>query len=280
MRRIGLTSTSLVVALTALAACARGGAVETAPPPSAQTERDIRTLLVRSADAWNDGDLDGFLLPYLHSDEVSYVGSRGPVRGYERLRQNYASSYWRNGDPDRKLGFRDIEVTPLGASYALAVGWYVLSNRGDGRETDRGIFSLVLRRTPDGWRILHDHSFGRPARALRRERGSPALEAGCADRVQTRKRRRRIARRSNARLVRLWPILPGPTDHDARRDRRGCDQPHSQCPEASTPLRQARLDGARNAQKLAAHCYHSHLCPVFGGAVRLWHPNNEQRHDL
>lgn len=163
MRRIAFISNSLATAtLVALTACARGGAVETAPPPSARVAEDIRTLLARSADAWNDGDLEGFLRPYLHSEEVSYVGGRGPVHGFDQLRQNYATSYWQGGAPDRKLGFRDIEVTRLGADYALAVGWYVLSDRGSGRETDRGIFSLVLRRTPDGWRILHDHSSAVP----------------------------------------------------------------------------------------------------------------------
>ena len=163
MRRTGRISNSLLVAALAVATgCARGGAVETAPPPSAQTATAIRTLLERSAEAWNAGDLDGFLLPYLHSEEVSYVGSRGPVHGYERLKRTYASSYWSAGRPAQTLSFRDIEVTPLGADYALAVGWYVLSDRGTGRETDRGIFSLVLRRTPDGWRILHDHSSAVP----------------------------------------------------------------------------------------------------------------------
>jgi len=52
--------------------------------------------------------------------------------------------------------FRDVEVHVLGGGHALALGRYEV--RIPGREMATGPFSLTLRRTPQGWRIIHDHS--------------------------------------------------------------------------------------------------------------------------
>ncbi len=142
----------------ATAGCTGGGAVRTAPPPVAAASEAIPGQLERSAEAWNRGDLDGFLEPYLHDGRVSFVGSSGLVRGYEALRNTYAQGYWKNGPPRTKLTFEGIDVTPTGTDAALAVGRYVLTDPVTGSEADRGIFSLTWIRTGEGWRILHDHS--------------------------------------------------------------------------------------------------------------------------
>ena len=110
-----------------------------------------------SAAAWNRGDVDGFLAPYLHAPELTFVGSSGLVRGFDTLRARYGAGYFDEGLPDR-LRFTDLEIRALSEGHALMLGRYVLEERTGGAVTSTGIFTLVWGRTAAGWRILHDHT--------------------------------------------------------------------------------------------------------------------------
>ena len=118
-------------------------------------------MLQASANAWNRGDLESFLDDYLDSDETAFVGSAVSF-GVDQIRERYLASYWKTGMPAQQLGFEDIHVRPLGSDHALARGKYVLTNP-DGSAGGTGYFSLVLVRTDDGWRIIHDHSSSSPS---------------------------------------------------------------------------------------------------------------------
>lgn len=113
-------------------------------------------MLDASADAWNRGDLQGFLDDY--ADDAAFVTSTGVIRGRDQIERRYRDGYWSGDGPPDLLSFEDIRVTPLGPDHALAVGRYILEGRDSGEETSTGIFSLVLVRTAGGWRIIHDHS--------------------------------------------------------------------------------------------------------------------------
>ena len=56
------------------------------------------------------------------------------------------------------LTFSEIEVRPLGEGYALAIGRFALQRTAAGGGDAAGRFTLVLRRTTKGWKIIHDHS--------------------------------------------------------------------------------------------------------------------------
>jgi beta-aspartyl-peptidase (threonine type) len=141
-------------ALAAVAACA------TAQPGSrnaAADQQQIEAILRESTVAWNRGDLEGFLHPYLNGPDVTFMGD-DVVRGYGAIRDFYRGSWFRNGAPTVNLAYRDIEVRPLGPNHALVLGKWVVSNKTTGQETRHGSFSLTWMRTPQGWRIIHDHS--------------------------------------------------------------------------------------------------------------------------
>lgn len=119
-------------------------------------------MLHASAESWNAGDLDGFLDDYLDSPETVFAGGSGVIRGVDAIRDRYLETYWRTGAPEHALRFEDLEVSALGADHALALGRYVLSDRATDSAAASGVFTLVLRRTPEGWRIIHDHSSAAP----------------------------------------------------------------------------------------------------------------------
>ena len=141
------------VLLVAAGACASASGIA----PRGDAAAEITHVLELSTQAWNAGDLAGFLVPYLDSSTTTYVGSTGITRGKSAIESAYRASYWRNGPPAQKLRFVGIEVRELGAGHALAVGRYQLYE-GNSPPSAEGIFSLIMTQTPDGWRIVHDHS--------------------------------------------------------------------------------------------------------------------------
>jgi uncharacterized protein (TIGR02246 family) len=121
-------------------------------------------MLHSSAASWNAGDLEGFLDDYLDSPSTAFVGSR-VTYGVDEIRRRYQASYWSSGAPAQHLRFEDIDVRALGPdhAHALALGRYVLLEPASGAIQGSGWFTLVLVRTAEGWRIIHDHSSETPA---------------------------------------------------------------------------------------------------------------------
>ncbi|MGH7457756.1 MAG: YybH family protein [Longimicrobiaceae bacterium] len=145
--------------LLAGAGCAPRAAFSPAPvPANATTRAEIVSVLESSAGAWNRGDLDGFLEPYLDSERITFAGGEELLRGKREVRERYRSSYFGAGAPESTLRFEEVEVTRLGPDHALAVGRWLLADRESGEESARGWFSLLLVRSAAGWKIIHDHS--------------------------------------------------------------------------------------------------------------------------
>lgn len=141
---------------------AQKGASEPDDDPGDAPE-EIKQMLRSSAVSWNQGDLDGFLDDYWNSEELTFSGPGGVTRGWEEVRSRYEQSYWAPGAVRDSLSFEDLEVFPLGANHALALGRYVLHALGQGGGvSSTGYFSLVLRRTQEGWKIMHDHTSASP----------------------------------------------------------------------------------------------------------------------
>jgi ketosteroid isomerase-like protein len=153
----------IALALGALAAIILGGVVllrtESAGAGAIQTnahgtDAAVKELLTGQAADWNRGDIDAFMRGYWKSEETTFAGSSGISRGWQTVLDHYHKNY-----PDRAamghLDFSEIEVTPLGSDAALILGrWHL--NRDAGPLG--GIFTLVARKFPEGWRIIHDHT--------------------------------------------------------------------------------------------------------------------------
>jgi uncharacterized protein (TIGR02246 family) len=131
------------------------GRVSATAPQAGGADDDggLIRLLQSTAVAWNGGDLDAFVAPY--ADDATYMTATGPI-GRDAIKARYASKYFTGGKPDQQVRFDQTTVRPLGPDHALMTGRFTLS--GGGQPDRSGWFSLVWKRTPSGWRILHDHS--------------------------------------------------------------------------------------------------------------------------
>src|SRR5882762_6121645 len=118
---------------------------------------EIRAMLNNSQAAWNRGDLLAFASDYEDSPETTFIGSevvRGGTKAIlERYRKRYPSR-----DAMGTLSFSEIEVRPLAPGLALATGKYALKRTSAGGGDSSGRFSLVVRKTRAGWKIIHDHT--------------------------------------------------------------------------------------------------------------------------
>jgi ketosteroid isomerase-like protein len=114
----------------------------------------IRAVFDTTAAGWNRGELPVYLSAYNQTSTT--MGSNGLVRGVAGIEGQMRSGFWKDGRPAQVLRYEHLEVRALGRDNALATGQYILS--GGGRPDRSGWFTTIWQRTPQGWRMIHDHS--------------------------------------------------------------------------------------------------------------------------
>jgi ketosteroid isomerase-like protein len=127
-----------------------------AAPCESGSEPEVRAVLEKQAVAWNQGDVETFMIGYENAETTTFVGStvtKGYKQVLERYRQRYASK-----EKMGQLTFLDLEVKPMGCDYASALGrWQLIRSKEAGGNVG-GFFTLLLRRTESGWKIFLDHT--------------------------------------------------------------------------------------------------------------------------
>ena len=145
---------AVAAALVLCAWACRPATNDTSAIPANDAATAIPGVLAASADAWNNGDLEGHIRPY--ADSATFMGRDGPIQGRERVGESLARSFWRDGQPKQRLSFDQIVVRALGDRHALTTGHFLLT--GGGESDTSGWFSLTFEKTAAGWQIVHDHS--------------------------------------------------------------------------------------------------------------------------
>jgi uncharacterized protein (TIGR02246 family) len=125
-------------------------------PPNATAE--IQSVLRAQQDAWNRGDIDEFMNGYARSASTVFVSDDQVRRGWDTVRERYRQKY-----SDRTkmgtLAFSDLEITILSPDAAVVLGRWALKRKTD---EPHGRFTLIFKRLPEGWRIVHDHTSAAP----------------------------------------------------------------------------------------------------------------------
>jgi ketosteroid isomerase-like protein len=115
----------------------------------------IQRVLDDQAAAWNKGDLVGFMKGYLESDQLSFFSGNNKTKGWKATLERYQKKYQGEGKEMGKLSFDELTIEMLGNDHALVRGRFRLQLKS---ENPTGIFTLVMRKTTAGWRIIHDHT--------------------------------------------------------------------------------------------------------------------------
>jgi ketosteroid isomerase-like protein len=117
-------------------------------------QQEVRAVLEKQVKEWNAGNLAGFMETYAKSESTRFASGGNVSMGWQTVFERYRKKY---GDKETmgKLKFSDIDVQVLGSDVALAFGrWDLRRDAGDAS----GLFTLVMRKRPEGWRIVHDHT--------------------------------------------------------------------------------------------------------------------------
>ncbi len=124
---------------------------------AAAQESEIRAVLTAQQNAWNRGDLVAFMEAYENTPRIAFVGQTGVRHGYDEILARYRSRY---GTPESmgKLLFTILEFEGMGDGFARLIGKFELQRTAAGGGNASGYFTLIFRKTPQGWKIIHDHT--------------------------------------------------------------------------------------------------------------------------
>lgn len=118
---------------------------------------EIQAMMQKSQAAWNRGDLAAFASDYEDSPETTFIGKEVTHGGTAAVLARYQSHY-PTRDAMGTLSYSELSVRVLSPDLVLANGKYELKRSAAGGGDASGRFTLVLRKTAKGWKIIHDHS--------------------------------------------------------------------------------------------------------------------------
>jgi uncharacterized protein (TIGR02246 family) len=119
-------------------------------------EAAIKQVFNDQVAAWNRGDVETFMHGYKNSPDTTFIG-KTVAYGYQPILARYKTAYSTPAAMG-KLDFSEFAVRFLGSNYAVATGKYHLARTDAGGGEASGIFSTILEREPEGWRIILDHT--------------------------------------------------------------------------------------------------------------------------
>jgi ketosteroid isomerase-like protein len=148
---LGMQTRSWALAVLVLAAgpsgCRRGF--------TASDRGVVEAVLAEQQAAWNRGDLPGYMEAYARTSGLVFT-SGGKIRsGWDQTLAAYQKRYGAEKAGMGHLTFDILGVQAVGSDGAVVLGRWRLTETP---QAGAGLFSVVLERRPEGWRIIHDHT--------------------------------------------------------------------------------------------------------------------------
>jgi len=123
---------------------------------ASRQQLDVVKIILAQQNAWNKGDLDGYLSHYKDSPDTQAVLAN-LVRGIDGIRSAFKQNF-PNKDAMGSIEDTDIDVKALGDNYALATGRYHLNRPKKSGGPIEGTFMELFEKTQAGWQIIFSQS--------------------------------------------------------------------------------------------------------------------------
>ena len=230
--------------------------------------RRCAALLNAQVEAWNRGDLEGFMAGYWRSPELVFCSGATLLKGWDATLERYRKRYQAEGREMGQLRFESLEVLMLGPDGAAARGEYWLRTK-DGQRAARPLHAGAAAA---GRRLAHrprPHLCGgvrwpasRARRASRSAGEGAARSAGARSAAAGKASRRTGGRRhaGDARLRALLVVAVPRAPRAARGRLPVLPQGHPAQPQVAAPvprvragLQRPRLVGHRVALARGPH---------------------------
>ena len=114
----------------------------------------VRAVLDEQVKDWNAGDIERFMRGYHQSATTRFASGGNVTLGWQSVLDRYKRTYSDKAAMG-KLTFSDLDITAASEDTALAFGRWHLKREKD---EPSGLFTLLFRKTEDGWKIFHDHT--------------------------------------------------------------------------------------------------------------------------
>ena len=122
----------------------------------AEVEEGVKHMLVSQIEAWNHQQLEGFMRGYWRSPDLTFFSAGTVTKGWEPTLQRYRQRYQSQGREMGQLEFQDLNIDGVGRKAAVVTGsWHLTISDGS---KPHGLFTLIVKKMPGGWRIVHDHT--------------------------------------------------------------------------------------------------------------------------
>jgi ketosteroid isomerase-like protein len=147
------TRLSLFFVTFVFLASALGRAADTA---TKNVKSAVEQVLRAQQDAWNRHDLETFMAGYWNSPDLTFFSGAQRTSGWQGALDRYRKTYQGEGKQMGQLEFSELQIEPLAGDAAFVRGqWHLTMSDG---KTPHGLFTLMFRKFPDGWKIIHDHT--------------------------------------------------------------------------------------------------------------------------
>jgi ketosteroid isomerase-like protein len=120
----------------------------------AQDAQAILKVIETQRQAWNRGDVAGYMQGYWQSDSLTFIGKKGPDYGWQTTLNHYKKGY-PNKDAMGQLTFHIIKVNQLDAKNAFVIGAWNIKRAKD---APGGYFTLLFKKIKGEWKIVVDHT--------------------------------------------------------------------------------------------------------------------------
>ena len=158
MKRTPPTVIALVLSVLILLPAFEGHAQQKFQSPGekrkAQIVSAVRAVIDAQRDAWNRGDVAGYMDGYARNADITFISGDSHTRGWQTVHDRYQKNY-NSREKMGTLTFSDLETTVISPDSVMVLGRWHLQRTND---QPHGRFTLIFRRTKQGWRIIHDHT--------------------------------------------------------------------------------------------------------------------------
>ena len=123
---------------------------------SEKVKSAVEQVLNAQVQAWNHHDLETFMRGYWNSPELTFFSGDQVFHGWDQALDRYRKRYQGEGREMGTLAFENLNIDRLAPTAAVVRGeWHLTMSDG---KTPHGLFTLIFRKFPEGWKIIHDHT--------------------------------------------------------------------------------------------------------------------------
>lgn len=115
---------------------------------------EILAVMTAQENAWNNGDLEGFMQGYWKNESLKFYGSSGLTKGWQNTLENYKKGYPTKAETGI-LNFVINDVSQIESNTYWVMGEYHLKREVGNAN---GVFIVIFKKIDGLWKIVADMS--------------------------------------------------------------------------------------------------------------------------